>query len=386
MSAPNIPSRLPTLLLLTFCALAIVVGTWRTLVAQQQAKTDELATTSGVDDKEGPAKAVESILKAGTGDYLALIELRGAISGNPEGNSVFGSSDSNAISVRKALDASAKDNKVKGVLLIVDSPGGTVGMSQELHAAMGRVREKKPVVVSMGDLAASGGYYTAVAADSIVANRGTLTASIGVIIHGMNLKGLVVDKLGVKPATYKSGAFKDMLSPYREARPDEVALIQGIVNESYADFLSAVLEGRTKNLTDATEKQERMKRIRAVADGRVVLGTQALACGLVDALGDAYKAENILQELVNKRFNMKDDTDLPLKGFKSGGSGILGMLGIETQSPVGLWLSPLLEPVAGGQGNAASAVMLGSTASAQPFMPFTMRHPNQPLWILESAL
>ena len=245
--------------------------------------------------------------------YLALIDVSGVISMDPIGdNSLISSRESNAMIAKKGLDDAAKEDEIKGVLLHINSPGGTVGMSQELNAAVKRVAKKKPVVVSMGDLSASGGYYTACAANKIIANPGTLTASIGVIINSMEFSEFMNDKLGVHPVTIKSGKFKDLLSPYRKPRAEELTLIQTLVNDSYQDFLNTVIEDRNRFLTSDQEKKARAAKIKAVADGRIVTGRQAVAAGLVDELGDQDYAYTILDRMAKEKYHIKQKERLPL--------------------------------------------------------------------------
>lgn len=292
---------------------------------------------------------------------LALIDLSGMITMDAGNDKGFFQSETNAVVARKALDSAAKDNSVKGVLLHINSPGGTVGMSQELNAAVQRVSRKKPVVVTMGDLTASGGYYTACAADKIVANPGTLTASIGVIISTLNFSELMTQKLGVQAVTIKSGKFKDLLSPYRTPRPDEMALIQKLVNDSYQDFLNTVLQGRTRFMTAAAEKKTRETKIREIADGRVVTGRQALAAGLVDYIGDQDYAYTLLDKMAKDRFHLKGKERLPLKSEEKTFS-LMEFLGID----------------AGGLQGVANPA-----AQAAHMLPLSMRYPNQTLWVME---
>lgn len=172
-----------------------------------------------------------------------------------------------------------KDDSVKAIVVRIDSGGGGVGPSQEIHEEVGKAAAKKPVVVSMGSMAASGGYYIACAAKTIVANPGTITGSIGVIIPFMNLQGLA-EKIGVKEAQIKSGRFKDAGSPLREMDPDEKALLQAVVDNVHQQFVRAIVKGR--NLST--------ERVSEIADGRILSGEQALAYGLVDRLGNLEDA------------------------------------------------------------------------------------------------
>jgi signal peptide peptidase SppA len=322
---------------------------------------------SDLEVKGGKGDGIISLLEpSGKKSHLMLVDVSGPIMMDSPNEGGLFSEDSMAVSARKALDWAAKDESVKGVLLRVNSPGGTVGMSQELNAAVKRVVKEKPVVVTMGDMAASGGYYTACAADYIFANSGTLTASIGVIINTMNLKGFVTDKLGVQAVTIKSGKFKDILSPYRPAAKEEIALIQRLINESYQDFLGAVLAGRTRFETDPVKKKDLSERIKAVADGRIVSGEQALKAGLVDAIGDIYAAREKLDAMAKERFHISGKDQLPLEEY-SESSGLLSLLGLSS-------LADHLMPKA--KSHPAVEILGG-------LMPFSAQHPNQPLWIVE---
>lgn len=341
--------------LLILTGLALLVGILNAAVTQI-AKSDSAM-------KGGKSSGVFSVLDSGgiKRNHLVLIDLSGPIMMDGGSRGGLFSEDSPAVAARKALDAAVKDDSVKGVLLQINSPGGTVGMSQELNAAVKRVREKKPVVVSMGDMAASGGYYTACAADEIISNPGTLTASIGVIISTMNLKGLLTDKLGVKSTTVKSGRFKDILSPYRDPSPEELALVQGIIDDSYGDFLNEVIDGRTRFITDEAEKAERIQKLKEVADGRVVTGNEALKAGLVDHVGDLYFARKRLDKIAKERFSLRGKDDLPIKEYSESG-GLLQLLGMSESLP---WRTY-------SQGQVLDHVV-----------PMSMRYPNQPLWVLE---
>lgn len=347
----QLTSRKVALGLLVFSLLALVVGVFNATRLDQESSKSKPSEGSG---------DVTSLLNKK--NHLALIELSGPITMDAGNDGGFLPSESNAVSVRKALDKVAKSDSVKGVLLRVNSPGGTVGMSQELNEAVQRVSKKKPVVVSMGDLAASGGYYTACAADRIITNPGTLTASIGVIISTVEFSDLMNNKLGIHAVTVKSGKFKDILSPYRKPRPDELNLIQTVINDSYQDFLATVLKGRTRFITNPAEKAALSAKIRAVADGRVVTGRQAVASGLADEIGDQDRAYTVLDTLAKERFHLKGKERLPLES-EEGAFNLLTMLGLKPESA---W-NPGKDP-------AAIAVKM---------LPVSMRYPNQPLWILE---
>jgi protease-4 len=181
----------------------------------------------------------------------------------------------NADAVVERLDAYEKDESVRGVVIRVDSPGGGVVPAQEIYDKIRELKKKKSVVVSMGAVAASGGYYIACASDRIVANPGTITGSIGVIIQFSQVKKLL-QKIGLESTVIKSGKYKDVGSPVREMREDERALVQGVVDDIYDQFLEAVASGRKMP----------KETVHALADGRIYTGRQALRMGLVDEMGN----------------------------------------------------------------------------------------------------
>ena len=179
-----------------------------------------------------------------------------------------------------------KDDSVKAVVLRVDSPGGGVVPSQEIYDAVLSLKKKKKVVVSMGSVATSGGYYVACAADKIVANPGTITGSIGVIVHFSNVEELF-KKIGLRPTIIKSGKYKDIGSPFRDMTADEKRLIQKVVDDIYDQFLEAISLNRKISKDKVAE----------IADGRIFTGRQALKMGLVDFLGDKEYAINLAAKL-----------------------------------------------------------------------------------------
>ena len=190
--------------------------------------------------------------------------------------------------VLKAL-REVEEREFPALLLRIDSPGGTVGDSQEIHAALLRLREKGcRVVASFGNISASGGVYIGVAAESIVANPGTITGSIGVILRGNDLSK-VFERIGIRFDTVKSGVYKDILSPDRPLSPEERALLQELIDSSYGQFVRVVAEGRS--LTEET--------VRSFADGRVFSGEQAKSLGLVDELGDEDHARRLAARLAD---------------------------------------------------------------------------------------
>ena len=177
---------------------------------------------------------------------------------------------------------------IKAIVLRIDSPGGGVVPSQEIYDAVQRVRNKnnKAVIASMGTVAASGGYYIAAATDRIIANPGTLTGSIGVIMETANVEGLL-KKIGVEGIVVKSGKFKDVGSPLRKMTAEEQALLQAVMDDVHQQFIEAVAEGRA--LEPST--------VQALADGRIFTGRQAKDAKLVDELGNLDDAIQLAADL-----------------------------------------------------------------------------------------
>jgi protease-4 len=210
-----------------------------------------------------------------SGDEFAMSSLKGRV-GLVE---VVGEIDATG-SVIDQLDRMDRDPTVKAVVVRLDSPGGGVAASQEIHDAVRRIRDGgKPVVASMGGVAASGAYYVACAADSIVANAGTLTGSIGVIMSFPNTEELF-RKVGLRFETIKTGKFKDVGSMWRPMTDEERALLQGVLANVYDQFIEAIVDGR------GMAREE----ILPYADGRIFSGDQAAEYGFVDRLGSLEDA------------------------------------------------------------------------------------------------
>jgi protease-4 len=188
--------------------------------------------------------------------------------------------------VLKELET-VKEKKFPGLLLRIDSPGGTVADSQEIYEALKRLREKVKVVASFGNISASGGVYLGMGADHIVANPGTITGSIGVIIRGNNLERLL-DKIGVSFQVIKSGPYKDILSFDRQLTQEEEKILQEMIDTSYQQFVTTVAEARKLSL----------ETVKSFADGRIFTGQQALELGVVDRLGTEEDARRWVCELV----------------------------------------------------------------------------------------
>lgn len=178
---------------------------------------------------------------------------------------------------------------IKAILLRIDSPGGGVVPSQEIYGEIRKIRNEgeKKVIVSMGNVAASGGYYIASISDRIVANPGTLTGSIGVIMELANVEGLL-KKIGVESLVIKSGQHKDIGSPFRKMKPEEREILQRLLDNVHDQFIQAVSEGR------GLSEEE----VRQYADGRIFTGQQAMEMGLVDELGNLQDAIRLAADIV----------------------------------------------------------------------------------------
>jgi protease-4 len=208
---------------------------------------------------------------------IALLDVEGVLSSDHE-ESLFGSKESQVVAFVEKLKLAEADPDVRAVIVRIDSPGGDVTTSDLLYHELAafKARKKVPVVAAFLGVAASGGYYLASAADVIVAHPTTITGSIGVISLHVSLAGLM-DKIGVKVEAVKSGANKDMGSPFRAMTDDDRKLFQALIDQFYARFVSVVAEGRKGRLTEA--------QVRTLADGRVYTAPQALEAKLVDRVG-----------------------------------------------------------------------------------------------------
>ena len=209
---------------------------------------------------------------ASLGQKVAVIDIAGIIS----------KSDATI----KLIHAYRDDSSVKAIVLRIDSPGGSVAPVQEIFRELEKI--EKPIVASMGGSAASGGYYIACAADTIVASPGTLTGSIGVIMQFTQMKGLY-EKVGLEHQTIKSGQFKDTGSPFRELTEQERVVLQATVDDVYNQFVDAIFESRGNLLTRAEVVE--------LADGRIFSGKQALDSKLLDQLGNLPDAIKIAGQL-----------------------------------------------------------------------------------------
>ncbi len=209
------------------------------------------------------------------GNKIALVELEGEIIDSRD--------------IVRQFKKYMNDESVQAIVFRIDSPGGGITPSQEIFEMIKKVRAKgKPVIASMGSVAASGGYYVACAADTIVANPGTITGSIGVIIQYPNVDKLL-DKIGVEFNTIKSGQFKDAMSPFRDMTKAENSYLQEFLMSAYYQFLNAVSVSRGIDTAS----------LRPFADGRVFTGQKAKEIGLVDVLGTYEDAIAIAAKAIN---------------------------------------------------------------------------------------
>ena len=244
------------------------------------------------------------------GDRIAVVPIEGVIDANM------------AKTVNRHLKLYGEDNRVKAILLRIDSPGGGVAASEEIWREVKRVKEekKKKIIVSMSQVAASGGYFIAAPADHIFANSSTVTGSIGVIAEWVNFKDLA-DWAKVKPVVFKSGEFKDTGNPTRELTDREKQYFQAMIDELYNQFVKVVLDGRQGRGPE--DKKLNEERVRALADGRVYTGEAALANGLVDKLGNYRDALKYTADQIG----MKGDPNVVTPAVERDSFSILDLLG-----------------------------------------------------------
>jgi protease-4 len=207
------------------------------------------------------------------GDKIAIVEIKGNIA--------------QSSGIIEELQLHLEDERVKAIILRIDSPGGGVGPAQEIHREILKIKSKKKVVTSMGSVAASGGYYIACASDLIVANPGTITGSIGVVMQFSNFEELL-KKIGIKGVVLKSGEHKDVGSPFREMTPEEKRIMQEVLENVHQQFIQAVAEGRKLEYSKVVQ----------IADGRILTGEQAKNFSLVDKMGNLQDTIDITAKMV----------------------------------------------------------------------------------------
>ncbi|AUJ23912.1 signal peptide peptidase SppA [Virgibacillus dokdonensis] len=252
----------------------------------------------------------EEIIEEGVGDKIAVLELNGIIQDTAP-SPVLNTTSYNHKRFLDMLEQAGEDSTVDGIILRVNTPGGGVVESAEIHDKIIEIQEQyeKPIYVSMGNTAASGGYYISAPANKVVAHPATVTGSIGVIMEGYDLSGLA-EKWGIDFNTIKSGEYKDILSFSREMTDEEREILQTMVDDMYADFVNVIVDGRGMSES----------KVRELGDGRVYTGSQAKENGLVDELGSlddtiAYMAED----------NDFDDVQVVKYNYATGFNEWLGM-------------------------------------------------------------
>ena len=232
----------------------------------------------------------ETVVSGGGKDKILLMDISGVLSTEEKGGLVPFRKEVSIVSrVREELKKAAEDKRIKGLIIRINSPGGTVTSSDIIYREISKFKEKKkiPVIACIMELAASGGYYVALAADNIIAHPTSVTGSIGVIALKFNAKGLM-EKIGIEDETIKAGDKKDFLSPLRPMTKEEREILQNMLDDFHERFMDIVEESR---------KELAMDQIRVLADGRVYSAEQAFEVKLIDGIG--YLDDAI--ELVKKR-------------------------------------------------------------------------------------
>ncbi len=205
-------------------------------------------------------------------EKIGIVEIKGIIT--------------NATPIIEQLQKFRKNKRVRAIVLRINSPGGAIGPSQEIYTEVRRVAKEIKIVASLGSVAASGGYYVACPAHKIVANPGTITGSIGVLMEFANIQRLM-DKIGLKGVVIKSGEYKDIGSPLRDMSRKEKKILQDLIDDVHEQFIQSVAESR--NLL--------LEKVRTISDGRIFSGQQAQALGLVDQMGNFHDAVRIAADL-----------------------------------------------------------------------------------------
>ncbi|MGY4689215.1 signal peptide peptidase SppA [Salibacterium sp. K-3] len=246
-----------------------------------------LATTNVDKVISGNDNVQEKVMEQGVGGKIAVIDLQGTIQDTGQTPGIMNAGTYNHQQFLRTLKSAGENNSVNGIILEVNTPGGGVVESDEIHDRIVEIQEEteKPVYVSMGNTAASGGYYISAPADNIVAHSATVTGSIGVIMQSVNYSDLA-EELGIDFQTIKSGQYKDIMSGSRDMTENEEQILQRLVDDFYQDFVSVIAEGR-----DMSEEE-----VRDIGDGRVYSGEQALELGLVDELGTLDDTIALMEE------------------------------------------------------------------------------------------
>jgi protease-4 len=207
-------------------------------------------------------------------NQVGIVELQGEISSSRD--------------IREKLEKFVKDDKIKAIVIAIDSPGGAVGASEEIYKYIVEAGEKKPVVCSLGNVAASGGLYSSMGCKKVYTQAGTMTGSIGVILMMPNFKA-VMDKFGVQFNIIKSGALKDSGTPFREFTEEDKSFLQSVAMEAYNQFITTV----------STRRNIPIEKVKEFADGRIILGETSVKLGLSDAIGTLRDAAREALRLAN---------------------------------------------------------------------------------------
>lgn len=268
----------------------------------------------------------ETVLEEGSlNERVVLLTVDGTIQDTGSASSLFGGESYNHQFFLQQLKQVKEDDSVKAIVLQVNSPGGGVVESAEIYKEIKKIQEEtaKPIYVSMGSMAASGGYYISAPADKIFVNKETITGSIGVIMQSINY-GKLAEKYGVEFVTIKSGPYKDIMSPTREMTDEERNMLQTMLNESYEDFVALVAEGRHMTVPE----------VKKVADGRIMNGRQAIEAGLADDFGFL---EDVIQA-IKTDYNL-EDAEVFEYGYSPSFSSLFAMkaqsfLGLDMESKI----------------------------------------------------
>lgn len=264
--------------------------------------TSNLKNNENEDTNKNP---ITSITLSKKQSMIGVINIDEPISFNKKGNT-FLPSVSGADYWLQQMQNALTNKQIKAVIIRVNTPGGAVGASQELHAAVQKIQQAgKPVIVSVGDISASGGYYVTASADKMFANGGSIVGSIGVIMSGIEYSDLLT-KLGVTANVIKSGKNKDILSPFKKMEPEQKALLQASVMDAYEQFLNVVVEGRKLSV----------EKIRPLADGRIFTGHQAVSVGLIDEVGTFEDAVEFTRTNYNLQNATLSSVAVPMAPFK----------------------------------------------------------------------
>ena len=306
-------------LIITTCIICLFIALFtpksKNLIAQESSHKKQLVSFSPIH--------VSSPFRE---ERISVIRIEGVIKDSVN-NSIFKETTSSVNALDLIIKAT-KDNDVKAIVIRVNSPGGTVAASQELYKAILNAKKKKPVIITMGDIAASGGYYIASAADAIFANPGTLTGSIGVITSYLNFTDLLT-MVGVKGIVIKSGKYKDIGNPTKPLTEAERKILQALLDDTYNQFIHDVSKGR--NIPVET--------VQELAQGLIYTGRQAKKNDLVDYLGDYYLALKYAQKIAKKTFptlrKKYGSRDLPVEETWKEGSILDVFLGAKSKQSIG---------------------------------------------------